>query len=198
MKLPIYKAVIVNDECGVERISLVDYPAVEVDFMAFSTDIKQIMFSADEEKHIITGVLLRADFPIYRFDDKLGEYYVKFDKETIKKTAEKLLTDGNQNTVNLQHVPNSDVEGVKMVEIFIKDAENGINPKGFENITDGSLMATFKVHNEKIWKSIKEGVFKGFSIEGNFGFDLELSKEDRDYNEIMSMLDELERIKNKN
>jgi hypothetical protein len=197
MNLPIYKAVIVNDNCGVERISLVDYPAVEVDFLAFASDIKQIMFSANEEKHIITGVLLRADYPIYRNDSQLGEYYIKFDRETIKNVAEKLLKDGNHNAVNLQHIPNSDVEGVDMVEIFFKNAENGINPKGFENITDGSLMATFKVHNEKIWNAIKEGVFNGFSIEGNFGFDLELSKEDNDYEEVMKMINELEKIMKK-
>lgn len=197
MNLPIYKAVIVNDNCGVERISLVDYPAVEVDFLAFASDIKQIMFSANEEKHIITGVLLRADYPIYRNDSQLGEYYIKFDRETIKNVAEKLLKDGKHNAVNLQHIPNSDVEGVDMVEIFFKNAENGINPKGFENITDGSLMATFKVHNEKIWNAIKEGVFNGFSIEGNFGFDLELSKEDNDYEEVMKMINELEKIMKK-
>lgn len=197
MNLPIYKAVIANDKCGVERISLVDFPAVEVDFLAFDADIKQIMFSANEEKHIITGVLLRADYPIYRNDGQLGEYYIKFDRETIKNVAEKLLDDGNHNVVNLQHIPNSDVEGVKMVEIFFKDAENGINPKGFEQITDGSLMATFKVHNEKIWKSIKDGEFRGFSIEGNFGFDLEKTKEDKDYDDIMKMLHELEKIMNK-
>lgn len=197
MNLPIYKAVIVNDNCGVERISLVDYPAVEVDFLAFASDIKQIMFSANEEKHIITGVLLRADYPIYRNDSQLGEYYIKFDRETIKNVAEKLLKDGNHNAVNLQHIPNSDVEGVDMLEIFFKNAENGINPKGFENITDGSLMATFKVHNEKIWNAIKEGVFNGFSIEGNFGFDLELSKEDNDYEEVMKMINELEKIMKK-
>lgn len=197
MNLPIYKATIVSDECGVERISLVDYPAVEWDFLAFSNDIKQVMFSADEEKHIITGVLLRADFPIYRNDAVWGEYYIKFDRETIKKTAEKLLEDGNHNTINLQHIPNSDVEGVKMLEIFFKDAENGVIPKGFEAVSDGSLMATFKVHNPKIWENIKNGTFRGFSIEGNFGFDLEMSKEDKLFNEIMAMLDELEIIKNK-
>lgn len=195
MNLPIYRATIISDECGVERISLVDSPAVEWDFLAFSDEIKQVMFNADEEKHIITGVLLRADFPIYRYDANLGEYYIKFDRETIKKTAEKLLEDGNHNTINLQHIPNSDVEGVKMLEIFFKDAANGVNPKGFEAISDGSLLATFKVHNPKIWENIKNGTFRGFSIEGNFGFDLEMNKEQRDFEEIMKILDELTKYK---
>lgn len=195
MNLPIYIATIINDDCGVSKISLVDAPAVEWDFVALASNTKQVMFSANEEKHIITGVLLRADFPIYRYDEELGEYYIKFDKEIIKQTAEKLLSDNNQNSVNLQHIPNSDVDGVKMVEIFIKDSANGINPKGFEPISDGSLMATFKVHNEKIWNAIKQGEFNGFSIEGNFGFDLEMSKEDRDFEEIMKMLNELEKYK---
>ena len=39
--MDIYK-VIINDETGCEKVSLVTYPAVEVDFLAFDSDKEKI------------------------------------------------------------------------------------------------------------------------------------------------------------
>lgn len=190
MSLPLYNIVIDDAETGIDRISLVEMPAVESNFLAFAKDKKQIMFSANEEQQMITGVLARADYPIYRNDNQLGEYYIQFGKEVIKEMAEKLLVDGHQNWVNIEHIENSDVDGVYMIEMFLKDSKKGINPIGFEDISDGSLFATFKVRNQKIWDCIKNGTFKGFSIEGLFGFE-EVDKEEQIYNEILDMLDKI-------
>lgn len=193
MNIPIFNAIITTDTMGIDRISLVSAPAVKSDFLKFSKNVKQVMFSADEEKRIITGVLMRCDFPIYRNDEQLGEYYIKFDANTCRMMAEKLLFDDNQNKVNIEHLPNSDVEGVEMFELFIKDTEKGINPTGFEDITNGSLFATFKVYNEKIWEAIKAGKFNGFSIEGTFEFEDVENDVDEELNEVLTMLDELYR-----
>lgn len=190
MSLPLYNIVIDDAETGIDRISLVEMPAVESNFLAFAKDKKQIMFSANEEQQMITGVLARADYPIYRYDDQLGEYYIQFGKEVIKEMAEKLLVDGHQNWVNIEHIENSDVDGVYMIEMFLKDSKKGINPIGFEDISDGSLFATFKVRNQKIWECIKNGTFKGFSIEGLFGFE-QVDREEQIYNEILDMLDKI-------
>lgn len=191
MNLPIYKIVINDAETGIDRISLVQMPAVESNFLAFAKDKKQVMFSANEEQQMITGVLARADYPIYRYDDQLGEYYVQFGKDVIKEMAEKLLIDGHQNWVNIEHIENSDVDGVYMLEMFIKDTNKGINPTGFDDISDGSLFATFKVRNPKIWEYIKNGTFKGFSIEGLFGFEEAKSEDEKIYDEILEMLDRI-------
>lgn len=191
MNLPIYKIVINDAETGIDRISLVQMPAVESNFLAFAKDKKQVMFSANEEQQMITGVLARADYPIYRYDEQLGEYYVQFGKDVIKEMAEKLLIDGHQNWVNIEHIENSDVDGVYMLEMFIKDTNKGINPTGFDDISDGSLFATFKVRNPKIWEYIKNGTFKGFSIEGLFGFEEAKSEDEKIYDEILEMLDRI-------
>lgn len=191
MNLPIYKIVINDAETGIDRISLVQMPAVESNFLAFAKDKKQVMFSANEEQQMITGVLARADYPIYRYDDQLGEYYVQFGKDVIKEMAEKLLIDGHQNWVNIEHIENSDVDGVYMLEMFIKDTNKGINPTGFDDISDGSLFATFKVRNPKVWEYIKNGTFKGFSIEGLFGFEEAKSEDEKIYDEILEMLDRI-------
>lgn len=185
--LPIYN-IVIDEETGIDRISLVEMPAVESNFLAFAKEKKQVMFSANEEKQMITGVIMRADFPIYRYDEH-GSYYIQFSKEAIRKMAEKLFRDNHQNCINIAHIENSDVEGVCMQEMFIKDVEKGINPTGFENISNGSLFATFKVHNPKIWELIKNGRFKAFSLEGMFVF--EEVKEEETFNEIMEMLDKI-------
>lgn len=195
--IPIYNVLIDDEMTGIDRISLVEMPAVQSNFMAFAKEHKQMLFSANEEQQMITGVLMRADYPIYRNDTELGEYYIQFSKDTIKTMAEKLLFDGHQNFVNIEHIAGSDVKGVDMVELFIKNSANGINPVGFDEISDGSLFATFKVHNQAIWQYIKEGNFKGFSIEGVFGYEVEVDADadDETFDEILTMLDKLNKIK---
>lgn len=196
MNLPIYRVLITDDKLGIDKISLVEYPAVESNFLAFSKEEKKVLLSIDnDEQRIITGVIARCDYPIYRNDDGY-EYYITFDKDVIKQMAIKMLSDNKQNEVNIEHKPNTDVEGVEMLELYIKDSSRGISPVGFEDISDGSLMATYKVFNDDIWSAIKEGTFKGFSLEGLFMMEKE-SEEDKTFNDIMQMLDELDKIMNK-
>lgn len=169
MNLPLYKAQITDATTGMYTVSLVDYPAVESDFLYFNENKKQMTFSIEnEEQRIITGVLMRCDFPIYRITDDGYEYYIMYDKATIELMAEKWIADGFANYVNLQHNPLNYVDGVYLKELYIKDTERGINPKGFEDISDGSLFATYKVLNDDVWNGIKSGEFKGFSLEGYF------------------------------
>ena len=196
--IPIYNVLINDNETGIDKISLVQSPAVESNFLAFAKGKKQVLFSSNEEQQMITGVLMRADFPIYRYDEYMGEYYLQFSKDTIQIMAEKLLCDNNQNRVNVEHLAESDVENVNMVQLFIKDSVKGVNPVGFDDITDGSLFATFKVRNPQIWNNIKNGNFKGFSIEGLFGYELATEENADVYDEIMNVLNKIENKIEKN
>lgn len=177
-ELPIYNALIEGIDEGIVKISLVDSPAVECNWVAFNEEKKKLSYSIEnEEQRIIYGVIMRADYPIFRRDEDGFEYYIKYSKETIKKMAEKLMVDGYQNRVNLMHLENTDVCGVNLLQLFIKDTENGINPKGFEDIEDGSLFAQYKVENDAIWELIKEGAFLGFSLEGYFSVEREIKEQ---------------------
>lgn len=182
--LPIYEALIEDFDSGIYKISLVDAPAVESDFVYFNKQKEQVNFAIEnEEQRMVTGVIMRADFPIYRVSEGIGEYYMKFSKETIKKMVEKMMSDKTFNNINLQHEDGSDVEGVNLVEIFIKDSEKGISPKGFEDIEEGSLFATYKIENDEIWNDIKAGTFKGFSIEALVDLkETKLKKQNREKN----------------
>lgn len=176
--IPVYNAIISDEETGMFKISLVDEPAVMSNFVAFDKTRKPLMYAiANEEKRIVRGVVMRADFPIYRYDDDFGEYYIIYKADTIRQMAEKYLLESRQNDVNLMHEADSDVDGVQMVQYFIKDTNAGVNPTGFEDIADGSLFAEFHIVNDDVWEQVKDGTFKGYSLEGVFDLVPEQDKE---------------------
>ena len=158
-------------ETGMDAVSLVHDPAVEVDFLAFAKQEPVTMQFADDEKHIITGVALLADTPIYRIAPDGTEYYVVFTKEVIKQLVEKYFKFGLTNSVNIEHNDMSYVEGVTMIESYLIDKERGICPNEFASVPEGSWITSYKVNNVEVWDKIKSGEVKGFSIQG--WFDLE-------------------------
>ena len=113
--IPVYNAIISDAETGMFKISLVDDPAVMSNFQAFDKqNIPQMYAIQDEEKRLVRGVVMRADFPIYRRDDKMGEYYIIYKADQIRIMAEKYLAESRQNDVNVMHRKDSDVDGVQM------------------------------------------------------------------------------------
>lgn len=167
--LPVFDALVPDDETGMLKISLVDIPAVMSDFLVFNAQREVQMYSIqDEDKRIVFGVVARANYPIIRRSPQIGEYYIVFKPETIRVMAEKYLAESRQNDVSTMHT--TDVEGVQMVQYFIKDSTRGVNPEGFADIADGSLFAEFHILNDEVWAAIKAGTYNGFSLEGVFDF----------------------------
>lgn len=166
-----------NPELGLMAISLVDFPAVETNFIKFKKEQPtRITLKADDDQRIITGVALLADTPIYRYDPALGgDYWVVFERETIKQLVQKYSKDGLLNVINLQHTDNTySVDKCTMIESYFVNAQRGICPKEFEGIPDGSWIVSFKVTDDELWKAIKEsnggqGGLNGFSVEVTAG-----------------------------
>ena len=193
--IPVYQALVDGEDTGMMRISLVDDPAVQSNFLAFSKQEKAsrvpMMYAIqDEEKRLVLGVVMRADFPIYRRtkleDGKDFEYYIIYKADTIRTMAEKYLAENRQNLVNLDHQEGTDQDGIQMVQLFIKG--KGLTPDGFgEEIADGSLFAEFHITNDEVWDAIKDGTYKGFSLEGIF--DLTPEKDKASVEEIVDALD---------
>ena len=124
-------------------------------------------FTSNEEKRLVTGPLMIPDSMIFRRDEKFGEYYVTYTAETIKKIAEKFMQNQYIANVNTEH--KTPIDQVFMVESFITDGDRGISaPKGFEDCPEGTWFGTYKVNNEDVWSQVKDGTFKGFSVEGAF------------------------------
>ena len=170
MKKKIYKIKIdpTDQVTGMDAISLVEYPAVEVDFLKFSKEEPKSLQFANEEKRIITGVALLADTPIYRVKPDGEEYYVVFDKETIEQLVTKYAKYMFNNFVNIEHSDQHFVDGMYMIESYLKNSERGIVPTEFSEIPDGSWIVSYKVDNIDVWEKIKSGEVKGFSIQGVF------------------------------
>ena len=158
-----------DDNTGLDAISLVSTPAVEIDFLCFEKDgSKEISFSANEDKHIISGIALRADFPIYRRNGDY-EYYVVFTKEIIRKIVNKYAKNGLFNSVNLQHNDHNFTNKAIMIESYIIDKERGICPIEFSDIEDGSWYVSFHIEDEMLWNEVKDGkILNGFSVQGLF------------------------------
>lgn len=159
-----------NDESGMDGISLVNKGAVEIDFLCFEEDeSKPIHLNFyQEDKRIITGVVARADYPIYRRNGDF-EYYVVFTKDVIKKLIKKYSKQGLFNQVNLDHNDYAFVKNVYMVESYIIDKERGICPIEFKDIEDGSWICSFSVEDDELWNLIKNNkTFNAFSLQGLF------------------------------
>ena len=151
---------------GMFVVSLVECPAIGSLFFSFGEE-KINLSILDAPQHKVIGCVLRADYPILRIDGE-GKYYnLVFDKETIYELTQHFVKYNNTGNVSVLH-NGKPVGGVELTQLFIKDKSKGIDPVGFEEVSDGSLFAEYKILNEEVWKGICNGVYRGFSIEGVF------------------------------
>ena len=190
MELPVYELMInedMQDDAEVSFIALVDKPAIQRNWNAFKENVKFQIVS--EDRKIISGPAMLADTPIYRNDATNGEYYVVFSKDTIFKIVKKWFKKGYQSNFNLMHDSAQQVDGVTMFESFISDKSRGILPMaGFEQSPDGSWFVSLAVDNENVWSDVKEGKFKGLSVEGLFEYGQIKNKEFEIMNSIKQIL----------
>lgn len=152
---------------GIEAISIVEYPAIEENFVALNSQ-ERVQFAAqDAEKRILMGAALVPNKPIYRNQDG-EEFYVYFTSKTIRQAAELFLMRGNQNESTLEH--EAKLTGLSVVESWIiEDEQHDKSRKYGMDLPVGTWMVSMKVNNEKIWNDfVKTGKVKGFSIEGYF------------------------------
>ena len=178
-------------ESGMYCISLVDAPATQSNFIAFSEDKELLKYSVqDEEQRRVFGLVMAADMPIYRRTAEGAEYYIVYSRQTLADMMEKYFKQGFQNQVDTNH--NFQMEdGITLTQMFVKDAEKGVSPKGFEEYADGSIFAEFHIMNDEVWNAIKDGTYKGFSLAGCFTVEETFNKQQNNNKSIMK----LEKIK---
>ena len=75
-----------DENSGIDAISLVENPAREENFLALSKDKVYKFAQIDGEKRILMGAILVPNKPIYRKDGD-EEYYIYFTKETVRKAS---------------------------------------------------------------------------------------------------------------
>lgn len=183
IKLPCYELMCDDVETFVNAIAFVESPAIEKDFFAF-TNQKKIDFSFNEERMECLGAIMIPDQKIYRRNDKGFEYNVFFSRETIRKIAQAFSKNSYQSNLNIEHSGKS--ADSFMYQSMIVDRSMGIVPM---DLPDGSWVAVMKVVNPAIWKDIKDGKHKGFSIQGEFELIQRSFKQElTDEQEVMSLV----------
>lgn len=165
-----------DENSGIDAISLVENPAIEENFLALSKDKVYKFAQIDGEKRILMGAILVPNKPIYRKDGD-EEYYIYFTKETVRKASELYLSKGNQNNSTYEHFEK--INGVSLVESWIvEDTEKDKSAVYNMDLPQGTWVGSIKVYNDEIWQEyVKTGLVKGFSIEGYFSDRAERPKE---------------------
>jgi len=158
-----------EEEAILESISLVENPAVEIDFLYFD-GVKKMKFKIeDEDERIIVGVAMLPEMRIPRVDKETGEVYaVYFSKETVAKAAELFLKLDKASKQNTDHLDNF-TKDLYLMESWIREfKEDKCVGFGFESVPIGTWLVKMRVLSDEIWAQVKDGTFKGLSVQGDF------------------------------
>lgn len=164
--VPVYLLSVDDPNATIQTVSLVECPATGLPLYCFEKEEKY-KFSTDELKHNIISCIVRVDYPILRTSADGEPYYVVFNKQTSEMLCQKLLKDGFQQNISLDH--NGElISGIQLEQVFIKDSSRGIVPSGFESAADGSLFGIYHITDESLWNDCISGRFGGVSLESLF------------------------------
>jgi hypothetical protein len=158
---------VISESGGVDKISLVEEPAIEIDFMYFKKEMEKYRF--DNDLQIVIGPAMIPDMKIVRFDKKTKTYFdVVFSKDTILKIAKKFMKEARTNDINQDH-ENKKKTGTYVYESWIVEDMNdkAIMKYGYD-VPVGTWMVSMQVEDMATWQRVKNGELKGFSVEGVF------------------------------
>lgn len=144
-------------------ISMVEEPAIEVDYVALAKQEEVEVKLSSDEHHICYGPALIPNKDIYRNNGE-QEFYINFTEESIVKMSQDFMKEYRQKEVTLDH--ETDAEEVYIVESWLvedpyKDKANAL---GFD-VPKNTWMIGMKVNNIDVWERVKAGELKGFSVE---------------------------------
>jgi len=174
-----------DEMAGVDAVSLVEYPAIEENFVALKEQIT--LAEVDKEKHILMGAALVPQKPIYRKNGD-EEFYIFFSKETIEKVSQLFLKNSKHKNATMEH--DYQLSDMTIVESWIvEDAVHDKSRKFGMEVPVGTWMVSMKVEDDSVWNDyVKTGKVKGFSIEGYFADRYQMSEEDKLINEIKEII----------
>lgn len=200
MEVKIYRVFINDeDETGLFGISLVNKPANQAEVIYMSENpIQDIRLN--EDKRLVSGVVLRPGQLIKRFNQDTNEpEYWYFEAEDIRKMVEFFFGKSYNNNVNIEHQIYN-INDVVLTESYFIDRKRGIDPMEFKQYEDFSWIVTYKVGNDDVWNEIKNGTFKGFSIDGRIEkllvkTEIKMSEKESKIDVINRLLKEYDKIK---
>lgn len=110
---------------------------------------------ADEEKHLLTGVVLQPDI-----EDSQGDI---ISEEEIAEAAHNFMNDYRKEQAAMGTMHNKVNPAIHVVESFVAPDDLTINNT---QVKRGSWLITCKIRDANVWKKVKSGEFQGFSIGG--------------------------------
>lgn len=131
----------------------------------FSSD--RHSFSMNDDKMEITGAAIVPQKFIIRVNEFNQPYYVFFSMETTKLLAQKFMKDNINNSTNIEHT-NKAAKAFVSESWIVEDTYNDKSNALGLNYPEGTWVITMKVQDAELWKDIKDGKYKGFSVEGFF------------------------------
>lgn len=170
-KLPTYRIKLKpGNETAVYAVSLVEQPAIEVDWIKLSKEV-QMQFAANADKQMLYGPLLIPGKLIYRIDQETGqEYNIVFEKETIEEIVLRYNKSKVNDIFNINHSGTA-VEAY-LAENWIVRKPDASESYGFE-LPEGTWFGGVKVENTDFWmEEVKSENVKGFSVEIQCGIEL--------------------------
>lgn len=186
---------VVADSSDVYAISLVEDPAIEIDYVAFDKDKEtkpNLKFIEDKqnEKYMILGPALIPDKNIYRNYDG-NEFYVSFSAECIEKLSYKFMrTCYGDGCFTKDH--ESFAQGCTLAESWIKTSENDKSVDYGFDCPIGTWFVAAKIDSIDLWESIKKGERKGFSIESWVDLEEIIENKDKKENDMSKQKTNLE------
>lgn len=172
-----YKAVYKKGKTkGIFNISLVKKPAMKELFVALSEQEKKefkerkLQFKTiDEKEHMLIGLVLEPNKPVYR-NENGEEFYIEFDEKTVKELAYNFFKQNYHQQTSIEHGKDA-VKGVTFVESWtVLDPEKDKSTAYGMELSKGSWVVGLKIDDEELWKKyIETGDVQGFSVDGLIG-----------------------------
>lgn len=162
-ELPLFNITLDDFVEGMYKISLVDKPAIEENFLYFSEQKAPTLEFADAEKRELVGPIMIPNKPILRFSPDKGYYNVQFTEEIIKEIMYKYSKDGLFNSFGIHHA--YDTHDVVLLEVWMKESDNDKSKDYGYDLPNGTVFVKTKIESDELFNAIKEGEVNGFSIE---------------------------------
>ena len=159
--LPLYDITLEDFEQGMYKISLVDKPAIEENFIYFSK--QSIEMFANDEKREVVGPIMIPNKEILRQSAENGYYYVRFTEDTIREIMYNYSKKGLFNEFGIQH--ENDTTDVVMLEIWMKESDNDKSKDYGFDLPNGTVFVKAKIESDELFNAIKDVEINGFSIE---------------------------------
>lgn len=160
-----------KENTGISAVSFVKKPAIEVGWMLFSEDQKDMFFSVNDEQGIVTGPALIPNKKIYRSAETMGgeEAYVFFSESTVVQCASDFLKNNRNNFTSLEHSEPTTSMTLRESWLITNPENDKAVALGFSGLPKNTWMLSYQLDKDgQEWKDIKAGKYTGFSVEATF------------------------------